>query len=182
MNDKDRDDLRAIARASIRHGLAYGRPLGINPQELSAALQAHGASFVTLEIDGALRGCIGTLEAHRPLAIDVSHNAFAAAFQDSRFPPLSRDEEERLDVHLSVLSRPQPMLVRDEADLLRQLRPGVDGLVLSEGARRATFLPSVWEQLPDPREFVMQLKRKAGLPGSHWSLAIRVERYTSEAF
>lgn len=180
MNNKDRDDLRAITRASIRHGFAYGRPLGINPAELSPVLQAEGATFVTLEIAGELRGCIGTLEAWRPLAVDVSHNAYAAAFRDPRFPPLAPAEEDRIDIHISLLSRPQPLTVRDEADLLRQLRPGIDGLILSEGNRRGTFLPSVWEQLPDPRDFLAHLKRKAGLPPAHWSATIRVERYTSD--
>lgn len=182
LDDKDRKDLHAIARASIRHGMAYGRPLAINAGELSTALQANGAAFVTLEIGGNLRGCIGTLEAHRFLAVDVAQNAYAAAFRDPRFPPLTRMEEDQVDMHISVLSAPAPLLVRDEADLLRQLRPGVDGLILSEGARRATFLPSVWEQLPDPRKFVAHLKHKAGWPATYWSATIQVERYTSESF
>lgn len=174
--------LRDIARASIRHGLAYGRALAINPAELPAALQQKAATFVTLEIGGELRGCIGTLEAQRPLAADVAENAFRAAFNDSRFPPLARNEEDQLAIHISVLSPPVLMRVRDEADLLRQLRPGIDGIVLTEGTRRGTFLPGVWEQLPEPRNFLAHLKQKAGLPADYWSPAIRVERYTCEAF
>jgi len=182
LDAKEKQILREIARASIRHGLAYGRALAINPAELPAALQETAATFVTLETGGQLRGCIGTLEALRPLAVDVAENAFRAAFRDSRFPPLARNEEDQLDIHISVLSTPAPLRVRDEADLLQRLRPGIDGIVLSEGARRGTFLPSVWEQLPDPREFLAHLKQKAGLPADYWSPAIRVERYTCEAF
>lgn len=182
LSETDRTALRALARASIRHGLQQGRALAVDARTLSPALQATGASFVTLEIAGEMRGCIGTLEARRPLAEDVAANAFAAAFRDSRFPPLSAHEESRLDIHVSVLSAPEPMAVRDEADLLRQLRPGIDGLVLEDGARRGTFLPSVWEQLPDPRDFLAHLKRKAGLPPGHWSPTLRVSRYTCQVF
>ena len=113
---------------------------------------------------------------------DVAENAFAAAFRDPRFPPLRPDEYPRLEYHISILNPPEPMTVTSEADLLQQLRPGVDGLVLIEGARRATFLPSVWEQLPDPRQFLAHLKMKAGLPADYWSDSLRFERYTVEEF
>lgn len=182
LNDNERQALRAIARASIRHGLQHGRVLSVDVRTLPPALQENAATFVTLEITGELRGCIGTLEAQQPLAVDVARNAFSAAFRDSRFPPLSPAEESRLDIHISVLSAATPMTVRDEADLLRQLRPGIDGIVLSEGGRRATFLPGVWEQLPDPRDFIAHLKRKAGLPANHWSPTLQVARYTCEVF
>jgi AmmeMemoRadiSam system protein A len=177
-----RTALRRVARDSIRHGLLHGRVLTVNPADYAATLQQPAASFVTLEILGELRGCIGTLEAHRALVIDVAANAFAAAFRDSRFPPLTPHEESRLDIHISVLSKPEPVHVRSEAELLGVLRPGIDGVVLSEGARRGTFLPSVWEQLPDPRDFLAHLKRKAGLPANYWSDTLRIERYTCEVF
>ena len=182
LNTTERTTLRAVARNAIRHGLAHGRALTVNPADYTAALQQSGASFVTLEILGALRGCIGTLEAHRALVSDVAANAFSAAFRDPRFPPLSAHEESRLDIHISVLGKPEPVPVRSEANLLGMLRPNIDGVVLSEGARRGTFLPSVWEQLPDRRDFLAQLKRKAGLPANYWSDTLRVERYTCEVF
>lgn len=182
LGENDKKALRALALASIQHGLQHGRALPVDVNQVSPALKAIAATFVTLEIDGDLRGCIGTLEAHRALAVDVAQNAFAAAFRDSRFPPLLATEAAQLELHISVLSPPLPMTVHDEADLLRQLRPGIDGIVLSEGSRRGTFLPSVWEQLPQPRDFLAQLKRKAGLPANYWSRTLRIERYTCEVF
>jgi AmmeMemoRadiSam system protein A len=111
----------------------------------------------------------------------VASNAYSAAFEDPRFAPLERGEFERLDIHLSLLSAPEPIQFGSEKDLLAQIRPSLDGLVLEEGARRGTFLPSVWEQLPDPVEFLRHLKRKAGLPADYWSATLRVSRYTSES-
>lgn len=178
----DRATLLKVARDAIAHGLQHQRAPDIDPRDYSPALREHGAAFVTLEIDDELRGCIGTLEAHRPLVVDVARNAFAAAFRDPRFPPLTAREAPRLALHISVLSAPVLLPVRDAADLLAQLRPGIDGLVLSEGARRATFLPSVWEQLPEPREFLAHLLRKGGWPAGYWSPQMRVERYGSETF
>ncbi len=170
------------ARASVRHGLAHGRALPVTVEDYPPPLQEPRATFVTLKLDGRLRGCIGTLEAYRPLVQDVAENAFAAAFQDPRFPPLGEAEYPRLEYHVSILSEPEPFPVRDEADLLARLRPGVDGLVLSQGPHRATFLPAVWDSLPDARDFVAHLKLKAGLPAEHWSDAMRFERYTVEEF
>ncbi len=120
-----------------------------------------------------------TLVARRPLVEDVAHNAYAAAFSDPRFPPLARHELEGLDVHLSVLSPMEPLTFRSEADLLGQIRPGVDGLLLEEGRHVGTFLPSVWESLPDAETFWRALKRKAGLPADYWSPSLRVSRYTA---
>lgn len=179
---QERRALLDVARASIHHGLLHGRALPVTAGDYPPALQATAATFVTLQIDGDLRGCIGTLEAYRPLVSDVAANAWAAAFRDSRFPPLAPAEEKLLALHISVLTTPQSFAVHDEADLLAKLRPGVDGLVLADGMHRATFLPSVWEQLPDPRDFVAHLKRKAGLPVRHWSETMRVERYEVEEF
>jgi AmmeMemoRadiSam system protein A len=139
------------------------------------------ASFVTLHLDESLRGCIGSLEARRPLVEDVMQNAYGAAFEDPRFPVLTLEEFERLNIHLSILSPPEPMVCSSEADLAAQLRPHVDGLVIEEGWRRGTFLPSVWEQLSDPYLFLRHLKRKAGLPEDYWSQTLRIMRYTVEA-
>ncbi|MFN2310235.1 MAG: AmmeMemoRadiSam system protein A [Gammaproteobacteria bacterium] len=177
-----RQQLRALAAASIRHGLEQGRPLTPDPQAYPETLRAARASFVTLNRHGALRGCIGSLEACRPLLVDVAENAFAAAFRDPRFPPLRAEELSDLEIHLSVLSPPAPVDFRDEADLIAQLRPGVDGLILSFDRHRGTFLPSVWSSLPQPAQFLTELKRKAGLPADFWSPDLRVQRYTTEMF
>jgi AmmeMemoRadiSam system protein A len=180
--DRQRGTLLGIARRSIESGLRTGGPWIPDPAEFDPALSEPGACFVTLEVANALRGCIGHLDASRPLARDVAGNAFAAAFEDPRFPPLPAEEWPGVHVELSVLSRPEPLRFDSEADLLRQLRPGVDGLILRDGPYRGTFLPSVWAQLPDPREFLCQLKRKAGLSPGHWSARIEVARYTTEHF
>jgi hypothetical protein len=178
----ERRQLLSLARASIDHGLAHGTPLPPDLAALPASLRAARATFVTLHLDGALRGCIGSLEARRPLAEDVAENAFAAAFRDPRFSPVSATEAPRLELQISVLSPPEPLTCASEEELLARLRPGVDGLILADRGRRGTFLPSVWGQLPEPREFLAHLKRKAGLPADHWSQTLRVERYTTESF
>ena len=172
--------LLKIAHASIAHGLENGAPLPVVLEDESPALQETRATFVTLEIKGKLRGCIGTLEARNPLAEDVSEHAFAAAFEDPRFSPVAAGEAGQLDIHISILSPPEPLPCTDEADLLAKLRPGRDGLILQEGRRRATFLPAVWEDLPDPHQFLAHLKLKAGLPADHWSPTLRFARYQAE--
>ncbi len=172
--------LIAIARAAI------ARRLGIPRAEPDAAgapwLRAPGASFVTLHEGGLLRGCIGSLRAHRPLIEDVRENAVAAAFHDPRFPPLAANEFDRIAIEVSVLSPPEPLAADSEAALLAQLEPGQDGLILHYGAHQATFLPQVWEQLPDPARFVAQLKQKAGLPPDFWHPDMRFQRYRVEAY
>lgn len=169
-----------IAKQSVAHGIANRQPLPIDINTFDKPLRAVRATFVTLRINNQLRGCIGTLEAHRPLIEDVAHNAFAAAFGDPRFSPVLYHESLNLDYHISILSPPEPMVFSDEADLLAQIRPNVDGLILSDAGRRGTFLPSVWEQLPDTQTFWLHLKRKAGLPDDHWSPTVQVSRYTAE--
>lgn len=171
-----------IADASIRHGIDYGSPLSLSLKEYPAALREPGASFVTLNRLGALRGCIGSLSPHRPLAEDVAENAYAAAFSDPRFSPLREEELAGLEVHISILSPAEPMRFSSEADLIGQLRPGVDGLIMEEGFRRGTFLPSVWEQLPSAELFLRHLKQKAGLPPDYWSESLQVSRYTTHSF
>ncbi len=175
-----RDSLLQIARDSIQHGLRHGRPLTVDTGLLDPALREPGASFVTLEIGNRLRGCIGSLEAYRPLAIDVAENAFAAAFRDPRFPPLTEDEFDRIDIHISILGPAREIDFADEQDLLDQIRPGIDGLILEYGSHRGTFLPAVWESLPDKHQFLEHLKMKAGLPAGFWSDDIRVWRYETE--
>jgi AmmeMemoRadiSam system protein A len=177
-----RATLLEVARRSIEHGLAYGRPLVVTPSEYHRDLKAVRASFVTLHVGEQLRGCIGHLEAVQPLVVDVAENAFAAAFRDPRFRPLTSAEWPAVEVHLSLLTRPEPLQFTDEPDLLRQIRPGEDGLILQDGPNRGTFLPSVWDTLPDPIQFLVQLKRKAGLAANHWSPQVEVWRYATESF
>jgi AmmeMemoRadiSam system protein A len=145
-------------------------------------LNEERATFVTLTLSGNLRGCIGMLEACRPLAEDVAENAVAAAFRDPRFPPLSRDEFDNLKISISILSPPEEMRFSSEEGLLSQIRPGTDGLILQEGFQKGTFLPSVWEELPETGLFFEHLKLKAGLPAGYWSGTLRVFRYTADCF
>ena len=166
--------LLPIARASIASAL--GRPLAA--ADSAPWLADAGACFVTLTQQGELRGCIGTLQAHRPLLADVQANALAAAFHDPRFPALSVRELDVTSIEVSLLSPMEPLAFASEADVLAQLRPGIDGVVFEFGARRSTFLPQVWEQLPDADEFMAHLKRKAGLPASFWTVEVRLQRYT----
>ena len=182
-----RRHLPAIARRSMAHHLEHGStpPLDdLLPPDapLPGPLTAEGAAFVTLYRETRLRGCMGTLQPQAPLAGVVARCAVDAAFRDPRFPPLAWDELEWLAVTVSVLDPPEPLAVSGEDELIQQLRPGRDGLILAEGRQRATFLPAVWEQLPDPRAFVRHLKRKAGLPEDHWSPHMRVERYGSTTY
>lgn len=175
--------LLETAKESISNGLKHHRPpKEIDTSKYSALLTQPGASFVTLKLNGELRGCIGCLEAYRPLIDDVSRNAYSAAFSDPRFLPLTDDEFPNLEMHISVLNPAEEISFESESDLIRQLRPGIDGLILSEGSLKGTFLPSVWEQLPNPEAFLKQLKRKAGLPADYWSDSIRVSRYTTTSF
>ncbi|MDR1790195.1 MAG: AmmeMemoRadiSam system protein A [Propionibacteriaceae bacterium] len=145
-------------------------------------LNERGAAFVTLTIDGRLRGCIGSLEAWRWLGEDVRSNAVSAAFRDPRFPPLSRDEFAQVDVEVSVLTPPQELSFTSEADALAQLRPDIDGVILEAGSHRATFLPQVWEDLPDKRVFMAHLKRKARLAADYWGDDVRLHVYQVSAF
>lgn len=174
--------LLKIARDTIFKALENpGRKvsnLGILPDEL----MEKRATFVTLTIKKRLRGCIGMLEACRPLAEDVAANACAAAFEDPRFPPLTKKEFGQLGIHISVLSPSEEIKFSSEADLLRQIRPGIDGLILQDGVHRGTFLPSVWSELPEKELFLAHLKLKAGLPADYWSDILRVFRYTTEYF
>jgi len=182
LSPADRATLLDVARASIQHGLRHRQALAVNPGDYPETLRPLRATFVTLEIGGQLRGCIGALTAYQPLVQDVAAHAYAAAFEDPRFAELRPDELPKLEIFISVLSPPEPMQFSSEEDLLKQVRPGVDGLILEFRHYRATFLPAVWESLPDPYVFLAQLKHKAGLPLDFWSPELRVERYTTEYF
>ncbi len=170
-----------VARRSIERGPDRGGPLPVDPDGYPAPLREIGSTFVTLTLDGELRGCIGSLEATLPLVADVSRSAFRAAYHDPRFAPVSAAEREHLEIHISLLGLAEPMSFSSEEDLLSQLRPGVDGLILRDGSRQATFLPDVWESLPDPRDFLARLKQKAGLSEAHWSSTLEVSRYETRS-
>ena len=166
--------LLPLARAAIAN------QLGLSSQENEAPqwLQQYGACFITLTRDTKLRGCVGTLRPHRALAEDVKANAVAAAFRDPRFPPVAAGEFPVVALEISVLSAVEPMRFDDEADALRQLRRGIDGLVFEYGYHTSTFLPQVWEDFKEPTEFVAHLKYKAGLPPDFWDKDVRLSRYT----
>ncbi len=179
-DDSDRPDaekgstLLKLARAEIASKLGHRGAASAQPGWLAEP----GATFVTLTRHGELRGCIGTLEAHRPLGVDVRENALAAAFRDPRFMPLSRVEFDDIRVEVSVLSPAEVLAVASEEDALETLRPHLDGVVFEYGHHRSTFLPQVWEQLPEPAEFLAHLKRKTGLPADFWAKEVRLSRYT----
>lgn len=178
----DRFLLRKIARDSIKFGLQYqsAMPLGLDclPQTVTIIR----ASFVTLYHSGVLRGCIGTLNACRPLAVDIAANAYAAAFCDDRFEPVTASVVDDLAIHIAILSIPERLSCQSEQYLLKQLKPGRDGLILEDGHHRATFLPTVWNTFHSPEQFLAGLKRKAGLPADYWSDTIRCYRFHTECF
>jgi AmmeMemoRadiSam system protein A len=175
-------ELLRIARDAIEFGLRSGEPMPADALPTSGPLGEERAVFVTLTLEKNLRGCIGTLEASDILARSVASSAYSAAFQDPRFPPMTPRELPDTVIEISVLSELEPVHAASREDLLAQLRPGVDGLLLQDGHRRSTFLPKVWEQLPDPAHFIANLLTKAGLPEHHWSPAMRVKRYTTLSF
>lgn len=179
-NLEERKILLDLASKSIYEGLENKKLLEIDKNDYPEKLTNTLACFVTLQLKGNLRGCIGSLEAHRALVNDVVHNAYSAAFNDYRFSPLTKEEYSNLEISISVLSKPEPLEFSSEQDLINKIRPQVDGLILSSGANKGTFLPSVWEQIPTAKEFLRHLKNKAGLPSDYWSEQIKILRYTAE--
>ncbi len=186
LSSTDREILLKLARETIARVLAGNEPPPVDLDSLSEELRQPGASFVTLTSGGVLRGCIGSIEPRQPLALDVRENALGAAFRDPRFRPLSRAELPQVHIEVSVLTRPQPFPFASPDDLLTRLRPNVDGVIIERGWHRATFLPQVWEKLPDPREFLSQLCLKAGLPPDDYRrpglqvLTYQVEKFEEE--
>lgn len=166
--------LLGIARAAIAQSLGAF----VAAREEAPWLFELGATFVTLKKNGALRGCIGSLEARRPLLLDLKSNAIAAAFRDPRFPPLAQGELDDIRIEVSLLSPLARIDCESEDAAVSRLRPFEDGVVLEYGVQRGTFLPQVWEDLPEPARFLGELKRKAGLPVSFWSEGVRLFRYT----
>lgn len=166
--------LLPLARAAIaaQLGLAHAA------HDDQPWLKTSGASFITLMLSGKLRGCVGTLRAHRWLSEDVKANAVAAAFRDPRFPPLGAGEFSGVALEVSVLSALEPLSFTDEPDALRQLRAGIDGVVFEYGYHTGTFLPQVWDDFREPSDFLAHLKYKAGLPPDFWDAEVRLSRYT----
>ncbi|HEY66673.1 MAG: hypothetical protein DRI79_02120 [Chloroflexi bacterium] len=183
LSPEDRRYLLQLARETITR-TAYHRELPpVDLEAVSEDLRRDGASFVTLTKHGALRGCIGSLEPRRPLVLDVRENAVGAAFRDPRFPPLRPEELDDLHIEISVLSLPQPLSYDGPDDLIAKLRPGVDGVVIERGWNRATFLPQVWEKLPDPHQFLQHLCLKALLPADAYRHSdLKVYTYQVEKF
>ncbi len=177
---KNQQILLQVAKQSIEYGFSNNKPISINLDEYPLELHKKTATFVTLEINGNLRGCIGTLIAIRPLIKDIAYHAYAAAFSDPRFSKIRLDEFSRLAINISLLSIPEFISFDSEEDLIQQLRPKIDGLILTDGVNKGIFLPSVWESLNQPSEFLRYLKQKAGLAPDYWSNKITVERYTVE--
>ncbi|GAB4530536.1 MAG: hypothetical protein Fur0018_17910 [Anaerolineales bacterium] len=179
----ERTLLLRLARQALTQAVQGQALTPLSLADLPPALRAAGASFVTLTRRGALRGCIGALEAYQPLAEDVREHAVAAALQDYRFPPVSPDELAEIHIEISCLT-PQKALPYTDADsLLKALRPGVDGVVLRDGFRRATFLPQVWEKIPAPQDFLSQLCLKMGAPPDLWRRKpLEVSIYQVEQF
>ena len=184
LDDKEKKFLLELARRSIKQYLERGTKPDVLPSEIpSKRLQEDGAAFVTLHMNGQLRGCIGSLEAHRPLVMDVIDNAINSAFDDPRFYPLRPDELQKVKISISVLSKPEPLPVDSPEDLLKKLVPKKHGLILQQGFHRATFLPVVWEQLPKKEEFLEHLSQKAGLPPDGWTdPETKFEVYEAEEF
>jgi AmmeMemoRadiSam system protein A len=178
MNDERGRVLVTIARDAIADPHApQGWARWVDPW-----LQERAATFVTLRMHGELRGCIGSVEPRRALREDVHENARAAAFRDPRFPPVTATEVHALHVEISVLSRPEPFAAASEAEALAALRPGLDGIVLEFDGHRATFLPQVWEGIPDALSFLSELRLKANLPARFWHPRLRLARYTVEKY
>ena len=182
LGESERGSLLSLAKKSVRQAVLTGSPLTLDLSNFAGIMLERRATFVTLHLHNRLRGCIGTLEPLQALVESVVHNAYSAALHDPRFLAVTKDEEPMLDYEISVLSPPHQISIGSEAELLDVLEPGKDGVILDDGMHRSTYLPSVWEQLPEPSEFVQQLKLKAGLPGDYWSDKIRVSLYTTESF
>lgn len=182
MSSPEAKQLLALARSSIEHGLQHGAPLRVNPDDYPEAFRPGRGCFVSLHRGRELRGCIGTLEPRVSLVEDVARCAWSAAHDDPRMDPVTEPELPLLTLSISILTVPEPLSVLSEAELLEQVRPGVDGLIVQEGSHRGTLLPVVWEALPDALDFVRTVKQKAGLPADYWSDELCWERYQAEEF
>jgi AmmeMemoRadiSam system protein A len=183
LSPQEREYLLNLARESINRVAQDKDPPTVDMDAVPQGLRQAGASFVTLNKKGRLRGCVGSLEARRPLVLDVQQNSMGAAFRDPRFPPVQPEEVDGLDIEISVLSSPERLDYDGPEELFDELRPGVDGVVIERGWHRATFLPQVWEKLPDKGQFLQRLCLKAGLPADAYrSGDLAVYTYQVEKF
>lgn len=184
LTKEERLQLLRLARQAIEAAANRRPPPPINPAEFSPRLFEPGATFITLyDENGDLRGCIGALEAYQPLVEDVREHAAAAAMLDYRFPPVRPEEVPGLRIEISRLTPPQPLEYQTPAELIERLRPGIDGVILRDGPQRATFLPQVWQKLPDPHEFLSHLCLKMGAPANLWQRKkLQVFTYQVEEF
>lgn len=183
LTDEEKQTLLRLAREAVETAVRGLALPPVDKQALTPALRENGASFVTLTIHGELRGCIGALEAYQPLIEDVREHAIAAALKDPRFPPVSENELSRIHIEVSRLTSPTALEYANAEDLLKKLRPHIDGVILRHGHRRATFLPQVWEKIPDPVEFLEELCYKMGERGNLWREAkLQVLTYQVEEF
>ena len=179
----EKEILLQVARAALDAAASHRKLPPLDLEAVPERLQAPGASFITLTKSGALRGCIGTLNAKAPLAEDVRQHALDAALHDHRFAPVRPDETQAITIEVSVLSQPQPVPSIDPETILKLLRPGVDGVVILSGSRRATFLPQVWEKVPAPEQFLAMLCQKAGMPSEAWKQGdVEILVYQVESF
>lgn len=181
LDSRARQTLLLAARWTIERGLGK-RPAEFSNRNPDPALLEPRASFVTLARHGRLRGCMGTLDIEQPLLDDVVYNARAAAFHDPRFAPLEALELRRLQITISVLSVPQPLAAAGRAELLQALHPYQDGVIVADHTHRATFLPEVWQTLPEPRAFLDALLEKAGFEAGYWSPGLHFLRYQADSF
>lgn len=178
----DKQLLLKLARQSVTATVNQQSFIAADLLSHPKALQQHAACFVTLTQFNQLRGCIGSLEAYQPLIYDVIDNAQSAASRDPRFAPVTENELANIHIEISVLSPIEPIHFNSEDDLLLQIKPFADGLVIQDGAYRSTFLPLVWDKIPDKKHFLQELKIKAGLPSNHWSNTLKVSRYHTIIF
>jgi AmmeMemoRadiSam system protein A len=180
---EEKETLLKLARHALEAGVRGEKLPPLELESLSPPLREEGVVFVTLTIGGALRGCIGALEPYQPLAEDVREHAAAAALQDYRFPNVQPEELPQIEIEISRLTSPVPLEYSTPEDLLSKLRPGIDGVLLRDGPRRATFLPQVWEKVPDPAKFLESLCYKMGAQPDRWQKThLDVSIYQVEEF
>ena len=182
LSNSDKELLISLAWQSLQHAVLHGSVMPLPRRKLPKPLRQNCATFVTLHYQGELRGCIGVIDPVRPLAEDVIFNAYAAAYRDPRFNPLSAREMPGISLSISVLTLREYLSFDSQTSLLELIRPGVDGLVLEDQCHCGAFLPVMWEQLPEPTQFLFHLKRKAGLPPDYWSPTLRVSRFRAEYY
>lgn len=178
--EKEKSQALQLARKVISYGARHQQKLQLDAKDYNEGLQKTACCFVSLHKGSELRGCMGSLEPRQALVYDVADHAYAAAFNDYRFSSVQAAELDELDIEISVLSEKIALRFESEEDLLEQLQPNVDGLVIEEGGKRATFLPVVWQQLPNRNDFLIQLKRKAGMADDYWSRTIKAYRYHTD--